>query len=426
MKKARTFWSAFIILIIATLGVGVWIIYTHRPEEPVSDGDTKSKLADIASRDTRDAYRPEETGEWNTYHGDAALSGVASATLPDQLVTLWRFRAGAAVLNTPVAAAGRVFVANAKGEILATDLNGELLWSLKLTKGVKEDGTPLEEVIDAPLACFDDALLVGTADGTLYAIDAATGEERWRYEVGGPILGTANRSSIPAAGEEASTATAIVVSQDEGALHSVGLADGQPIWKTEGVSRCDGSPAVGDGFVVFGSCVAALHVFSTADGRLERDVEVGTDSEVAGGVAVDGDTVVTGSRSGRVLHANLRTGDTLWVNDDCEGEVFTTPAVSRDHVVFASNDGYVYALDRETGVRRWTFDTEGTPSSPVIAGDKVVIAADGVLHMVRLDDGVPVWSYEVSDTITGPAVVGRKIIVASEDGTVTAFGEPAE
>jgi outer membrane protein assembly factor BamB len=115
----------------------------------------------------------------------------------------------------------------------------------------------------------------------------------------------------------------------------------------------------------------------------------------------------------------------VWVNEDAENEVFTTPAVSGDSVVFASSDGYIYALDRETGDRRWAFDTNGTPSSPVIAGDKVVVSSDGSLHVVRLEDGAPVWSYEVSDVITGPAVVGRMIIVGSEDGTVTAFGEPA-
>ena len=225
---------------------------------------------------------------------------------------------------------------------------------------------------------------------------------------------------------ETELAAALVLSQDDGALHCVGLTDGKPIWQTEGFSRCDGSPAVGDGFVVFGSCEAALHVFSAADGRLERDIGVGTDSEVAGGVAIDGNTVVTGSRSGRVLHADLRTGAAIWVNDDSNFEVFSTPAVSRDYVVFSANNGYVYAVDRETGVQRWSFDTNGMPSSPVIAGDKVIITADGSLHVLRLEDGAPVWSSEVSDLITGPAVVAGMIIVGSADGTVTAFGEQAK
>jgi outer membrane protein assembly factor BamB len=422
MANTRAFWIVGIILLALVVGVRACVSYRN---ERVSDDYAAPSILDDVSEDAKADEGPEEIGMWSTYHGDAALSGAVSAALPDQFAPLWRFRAGAAVSNTPVVASGRVFVANAKGEVLATDLRGEPLWSVELTRGMKKDGTPEEEVIDAPLACFDEVLLAGTADGTLYALDAATGEEKWRYEVGGPILGTPNLSPVPEAGEGTGRTAVVVVSQSDGALHSVALADGEPIWQAEGVSRCDGSPAVGDGLVVFGSCVAALHVFSAADGQLERDIEVGADSEVAGGVAVYGDTVFTGSRSGRVLQANLRTGDIMWVNEDAEDEVFTTPAVSRDSVVFASSDGYIYALDRETGDRRWTFETDGTPSSPVIAGDKVVVSSDGSLHVVRLEDGAPVWSYEVSDVITGPAVVGRMIIVGSEDGTVTAFGEPA-
>ena len=418
MTKNKTFWVPVgIVLIIAIMGVAAWLMHVRRPEEPVP--------LDRVSEDVPVDEGMEQVGEWNTYHGDAALSGAVSAELPDRMAPLWRFRAGSAVRTTPVASAGRIFVANARGEVLAVDLRGELLWSVKLTKGEKEDGTPIEEIIDAPLACFDDLLLAGTADGTIYALDVATGEERWQYEIGGSILGTPNRILVPAADEDTDRAAVVVVSQNDGALHCVGMTDGQPIWQTEGVSRCDGSPAVGDGRVIFGSCVAALHVFSATDGRLERDIEVGADSEVAGGVAVYGDAVFTGSRSGRVLRANLRTGDILWMNDDSEDEVFTTPAVSRDYVVFASGGGFIYALDRETGVQRWTFDTKGTPSSPVIAGDKVVVTADGSLYMLRIEDGAGIWSYEVSDVITGPAVVGDRIVVGSDDGTVTAFGRPA-
>jgi len=418
MAKTKTFWvPGGIVFIIAIVGVAVWLMHVRRPEETVPD--------DRVSEDVPVDEGMELIGEWNTYHGDAALSGAVSVAPPDRLAPLWRFRAGSAVRTTPVASAGRIFVANDRGEILAVDLRGERLWSVKLTRGEKEDGTPVEEVIDAPLACFDELVLAGTADGTIYALDVATGEERWQYDVGGSILGTPNRVSVPAEGEDTDRAAMVVVSQNNGALHCVDMKDGQPIWQTEGVSRCDGSPAVGDGRVVFGSCVAALHVFSVVDGRLERNIEVGADSEVAGGVAVYGESVFTGSRSGTVLHANLLNGATQWTNNDIDGEVFTTPAVSSDYVVFASDNGFVYALDRETGDQRWTFDTEGTPSSPVIAGDKLVVTSDGSLYMLRMEDGTQVWSYEVSDVITGAAVVGRRIVVGSEDGTVTAFGRPA-
>jgi outer membrane protein assembly factor BamB len=95
-------------------------------------------------------------------------------------------------------------------------------------------------------------------------------------------------------------------------------------------------------------------------------------------------------------------------------------------VVCASFDGNVYALDRNTGVRKWTFPTGDEPSSPVIVRDKVLVSSNGALHMLRLAGGEEVWSNTVSDTITSPAIINGMAVVGSDDGTVTAFGPPQQ
>ena len=79
--------------------------------------------------------------------------------------------------------------------------------------------------------------------------------------------------------------------QGYGVLHALDFATGQTQWKTEGVERCDGSAAVNNDVVVFGSCAAALHVYSTLDGSLLRELDLEGDSQVAGGVALVGDSV---------------------------------------------------------------------------------------------------------------------------------------
>ncbi len=361
--------------------------------------------------------RPAVPAVWNTYHGKATLDGVADAHLPDELALRWRFKAGAPVYATPVASAGRIHFVNAKGQVFAVDHEGNEVWSKTFTRGTRSDGSPIEEVFDAPLACFGSTVVAGSAYGIVYALDAATGDEQWQVELEGTILGTPNAWTSPQG-----RTVLLVVEQDYGVLHGLDLADGARLWKTEGVERCDGSPSVGNGVVVFGSCAAALHVFSAEDGTHLRDIEIDGDSQVAGGVALVGDSVYSGSRSGKVLHANTKTGKTLWVNQDTDWEVFTTPAVNDDRVVYASEDGNVYALDRATGSRQWAFPTQDTPSSPVIAGDKAVITSDGTLFLLRLESGEKLWSYEVSDTITSPAVVGDLVVVGSDDGTVAAFG----
>ncbi len=356
---------------------------------------------------------------WSTYHGGPALTGAVKAVLPEAPVVLWRFQADSPVYHTPVSCGERIYFTTTKGGVFALDLEGNEIWSKHPVRGTKRDGTPRMERFDAPTACFDGTVLVGAMSGTLYAFDAATGAQKWTYDVGGPILGTVN---IHRSAESGGADRVYVIGQNDGTLHGIELESGTRSWKAEAIDRCDGSPSVGGDAIIFGSCAAALHVFSAQDGKLIKNIPIDDDSQIAGGVAIVGDSVFSGSHSGYLIHANSKTGEVVWINKDSEDEVLSTPAVSGEWVVFTSYDGLVYGLDRTTGQKRWSFDTEGWPTSPVIAAGKVILSADGVLYLLRLDTGEKIWSYEVSDETTSPAIIRGMIVVGSEDGTITAFG----
>jgi outer membrane protein assembly factor BamB len=140
-------------------------------------------------------------------------------------------------------------------------------------------------------------------------------------------------------------------------------------------------------------------------------------------VVLLGDSVYASTRSGMFIHANAKTGEIVWTNEDCEGEGLNTPAVHGDRVVFTANDGVLYALDRNTGALQWKEKLRGALSSPILAGDKVAASGRGTLHLLRLSDGRRLWSYEVGDDITAPIVAGRLLVVGTEDGALVAFGE---
>ena len=153
------------------------------------------------------------------------------------------------------------------------------------------------------------------------------------------------------------------------------------------------------------------------------DIALGGDSQVAGGVAISGKTAFAGTRSGKVVAADISEGKLLWTNADTQREAFTTPAVNDRWVIFGSEDDKVYALRRDTGAKVWEFDTHHKPSSPVIAGNRVAVASAGTLFLLDLETGRKIWSVEVSDEITSPAVVGGVLLVGADDGTVTAYGK---
>jgi eukaryotic-like serine/threonine-protein kinase len=351
-------------------------------------------------------------GAWPTYHGAADLRGVSEAVLSEKLELVWRYNAGGEIYSTPVSDGERIYFSAKKGQVVALDLKGSKVWKKEFVR-TNDAGQEIPVRFEAPLACDDGLVFASSTRGTLYALDAKSGEEKWHYETGGIIAGSPNFIN---------PRNIVVLDQSEGALHCVDVTTGKLLWKSEGVERCDGVPGIGKGRIVFGSCLAALHVYG-ADGTHLNDIEVDGDGQIAGGVAVDGILAFAGLRDGSLVCADLEKGDVLWSSDESEDQAFSTPAVTGEWVIYSSDDGFVYAVDRKDGSLKWKLSTGGLPSSPVIAKDKVVVSADGVLHLLNLKDGSKLWSREISDDITSPAMVDGMVVVGADDGTVSAFGK---
>jgi len=346
---------------------------------------------------------------WPTYHGDASLKGVGEAKLGDGLELAWRYNAGGEVYATPVSDGERIYFTAKKGRVVALGLDGKKLWEKAFSR--KSDaGQEMPLRFEAPLVCAEGMVFAGTARGAMIALDAKTGEEKWRYETDGVITGSPNFMDD----------SVVVLDQSEGALHRLDIKTGTLLWKTEGVERCDGAPGIGKGHIVFGSCLAALHVFSI-EGKHLKDIEVGGDGQIAGGVAVDGNLAYAGLRDGTLVCTDLKAGELVWSSAESKEQTFSTPVVTEKRVVYSSDDGFVYAVDKKEGKTVWKFDTGGLPYSPVVAGERVVVSADGVLYLLKSSDGKKVWSKEVSDDITSPAIIAGMVVVGADDGTVSCW-----
>jgi outer membrane protein assembly factor BamB len=352
---------------------------------------------------------PQGAGEeWPTYHGGYSLDGVAAEAPLDRPARLWKFEADGPVELPPVAGGGKVFVVASKGKVLAAlDRSGRPVWKA---------GPPGDPFATPPLY-VEGRVVVGTEGGALHAFDAASGRELWSARVAGRLQGTPNRVDLGGG-----KVGIVAISQSDGSLRCVDLEKGAEVWKTPPLERCDGSAGVAGGWVVLGSCASALHVFKADRGEKAFDVELGEDSQVAGGVAVSKGVAFAGTRGGRLVAVDVAAGRLLWANGDNTSEAFTTPAVNDRFVVFGASDGRVHALKRATGERVWTFDAGRKPQSPAIAGNRVVVSAGGTLYLLDLEKGDAVWREEVADELTSPALVGGAVIVGADDGAVVAFG----
>ena len=112
-----------------------------------------------------------DNDEWPTFRHDPARSGSTGATVPDNLRVAWRAELGAK-LSAPVCAGGRILVAlTDQHAVQALDAaTGSELWTF--TTGGR---------IDSPPTIYGDLAVFGSADGSLYCLDANDGTLVWRF-----------------------------------------------------------------------------------------------------------------------------------------------------------------------------------------------------------------------------------------------------
>ncbi len=133
-----------------------------------------------------------------------------------------------------------------RAKLHAMDLGaGETIWKVEREDPPKADRNPTSSP-----AVHDGALYAGWKDGTIQALDARTGEERWQFKMDGHCF-----SSPALAGGT------LLVGSDDAHLYAVDATDGKLLWKFKTGGLVRSSPWVEDGVAFVGSddgCVYAI------------------------------------------------------------------------------------------------------------------------------------------------------------------------
>ncbi len=279
----------------------------------------------------------------------SAATGVVEWRVPTgRILPLpWGHESGDYYTSSPVIAGGMVIFGAGDGGVYALDgATGTRRW--RAETGGRVRGTP---------AVADGTVFVGAYDGRVYAFALATGRQRWVYETQGTTFNSGDwgfdRRSIQSS--PAVVGGTVYVGARDGFLYALDAATGARRWRFDhDVSWVITSPAVVDGTIYAGSSDGHFVQALDAGGREQWRAKVS--SVVWSSPAVADSVVYFGDGAGALTAVDRRTGAVRW-SFRTGSQIYSSPAVSGRYVVVGSTDGAVYALraGNDPAVRRAVF-----------------------------------------------------------------------
>lgn len=230
---------------------------------------------------------------------------------------------------------------------------------------------------------------VANVDETVYALDARTGDLRWRYahklELGRTasleLFGAPPPVPDPERGQ-------VLCGFSDGFLVALGAQDGTPRWAAEvgegAYPDLIAPPTVGPSGLLVGGYSEPL-VSLAFDGRdVQWRLAVGSASPYT----LDGGVVYHGGADGKLRRMDARTGEVAWTWDAGVGGTLGEPIVTPAGVLVAASEGTAYLVDAEKGALKWSFEPgmllEGIAGPLVVEGDTAYVLSNaGVLYALR-------------------------------------------
>jgi outer membrane protein assembly factor BamB len=313
----------------------------------------------------------------------------------------WSFATGAEVYSSPAVVKGTLYIGSSDGHLYALDA----------ATGAKRWSYPAGDSITSSPAVANGVVYVGCNNRRLHAVDARTGKARWTF----PARAVIHSSPTVADG-------VVYVGCRDRHLYAIDAATGRERWRFTGGDWFNSSPRVANGAVFVGCRDKNVYAVEAATGRERWRFTTG--STVDSSPAIVGDTVWIGGDDYRVYALNAATGGQIWQFSAGRG-VVSSPRVVDDVVYVGSDDGNLYALDSTTGRERWRVATGNQiRSSPVVAGGLVYVGSrDRYLYAVDTVTGERRWRYATKGPIddSSPTVVGGLVYVGSLDGHIYAI-----
>lgn len=297
----------------------------------------------------------------------------------------------AAITTPPVTNATTIFTLDAEQNVRASSLsNGNQIWNQRLRGISKRD----KAALGGGLAVAGDTLIVASGFGYVVALDAATGAQKWRRELGSPMTGSPTVSE-----------GRVFIASNNNEVFALNLATGETVWSDQAISesaRVLGSPSAAavEDFVIAPFSSGEVIAYLAANGR-----RLWTDAL---------------AQSGRFTPISE-------IND-----IGSRPVLGSGLVFVSSQSGTTAAIDGRSGARVWTAPV-GSTRAPALVGRYLFVLGTGdELACLDAATGEAYWVQQLPSyrdenkkkkpiSYTAPVVASGRVILVSSRGELLAF-----
>jgi len=196
--------------------------------------------------------------------------------------------------------------------------------------------------IEAPVGVSENGVYVHTWN-TVFGLDVETGEKQWSINPGSNVGGSS--ASVTPDTRSAPTCQdgLVYVGGKDGVLYAIRSEDGTVEWSHEIGYPIFSSPSIHEGVVYFGARDSALHALDSKTGEpvWETEVDWIIDSHPT---VVDG-TVYVATNDSTLYAVDGASGDVQWTYTFDDTWSFTAPAVADGTVYFTTSHGNVTAIE---------------------------------------------------------------------------------
>jgi outer membrane protein assembly factor BamB len=282
--------------------------------------------------------------------------------------------------SSPAVVGGLVIVGSGDGHVIAFEAES----------GVERWRVATEGRVRASPAVANGVVYVGSADGFLYAIALESGERRWKFETEGASFSSAefgfDRKTI-----QSSPAVAdgvVYFGSRDGKLYAVDATSGELRWRHDNTTPwVISSPALYEGSVFVGTSDGLfLHAVDMKSG--EEIWRFATDERVFSSPSVSGSSLYVGVHSRRLLALDVATGSVAW-ELRLGGPVMSSPVLYDDRIYVGSDDGKLYSVRL----------VSGPPPRRAVYWDEERLPFNTLASHEDVRDYFEAWGYEVLDRV---------------------------